>query len=609
MTTQENDATQDSEAAGPELSKLNANVAKMEVLSKRLVAALAQRDSHDHGLQGPGQDIYMKAAAAYLAEMMSNPAKIVEHQVGYWSRTLKHMVEAQHKLASGGLSGQPTAPPDPQTGDRRFKNPLWDTHPYFNFVKQQYLISADVISSAVKGLDGLEPNDKKRVEFFASQIVDLLAPTNFLNTNPDALQRAVETEGQSLVDGLENLVSDLERNHGDLLVTLSDPDAFVIGKDLAASDGEVVFRNRMFELIQYTPKTEKVHKTPLIIFPPWINKFYIMDLKPKSSLINWIVEQGYTLFMVSWVNPDAGYRDVTLDTYVEEGFQAAIHEVKEITGEKQVNAVGYCIAGTTLAATLALMHKHGDKSVRSATFFTTMTDFEDAGEMSVFLDNDFVDGIEREAAEKGYLHAFFMSRTFSYLRANDLVYTPAIRSYMMGERPPAFDLLHWNGDSTNLPGPFVTQYLRDLCQDNALAKGTLKLCGETLSLKDIKTPVFAIACETDHIAAWNASFVGLSQFGSRDKTFVVSESGHIAGIVNPPSKKKYGHYTNAGKVSGDPKTWLQQATFNEGSWWPHWLDWIGRRSGAQILARSPGDSSHPSLGKAPGTYVLSRPSN
>lgn len=603
MTTTDNDDTQDSDNTGPELSKLNANVAKMEVLTQRLVAALAKKDSHDDGLTGPGQEVYMKAAAAYLSEMMSNPAKIVEHQVGYWSRTLKHMAEAQKTLAAGQLA----APPDPHSGDRRFKNPVWDTHPYFNFIKQQYLISADAIGSAVHDLEGLEPDDKKRVEFFASQIIDMLAPTNFLNTNPDALQRAVETEGQSLVDGLENLVSDLERNSGELLVTLSDPDAFVVGKDLATTEGEVVFRNRMFELIQYKPKTEKVRRTPLIIFPPWINKFYIMDLKPKNSLINWIVEQGYTLFIVSWVNPDARHSDVTLDTYIEEGFLTAINEVKAITNEKQVNAVGYCIAGTTLSATLALMNKRGDKSVRSATFFTTMTDFEDAGEMSVFLDNDFVDGIEREAAEKGYLHSFFMARTFSYLRANDLVYAPAVRSYMMGQRPPAFDLLHWNGDSTNLPGPMVTQYLRDLCQDNKLAKGTVKLCGETLSLKDVKTPIYAIACETDHIAAWKASFNGIKQFGSRDKTFVVSESGHIAGIINPPSKKKYGHYTNDGPVSGDPDTWLEGADFNEGSWWPRWSDWLTKRSGANVAARQPGDSEHPSLGAAPGTYVIAKP--
>ncbi len=603
MTTKENDTANESGAEEPKLGKLNENIAKMEALSQRLVAALATREDHDDGLQGPSQDVFVKAATAYMAEMIANPAKIVEHQVSYWGKTLKHVVEANQVLASGQIA----TPSDPHDPDRRFKNPIWNTHPYFNFLKQQYQISSAAITDAVQGLDTLDTHDKKRVEFFASQIVDLMAPTNFLSSNPDALERAVETEGQSLVDGMENLISDLERNQGDLLVTLSDPEAFVVGKDLATSEGEVVFRNRMFELIQYAPKTEKVHRTPLIVFPPWINKFYVMDLKPKSSLINWIVEQGYTLFVVSWVNPDASYADVSLDTYVEEGFLTAIEEVKAITGEKQVNAVGYCIAGTTLSATLALMHKRGDKSVRSSTFFTTMTDFQDQGEMAIFLDNDFVDGIERETKEKGFLHAFFMSRTFSYMRANDLVYQPAVRSYMMGQRPPAFDLLHWNGDNTNLPGKMVVQYLRDLCQDNHLAKGCMSLCGETLSLKDVKTPTFAVACETDHIAAWKSSFQGVSQFGSRDKTFVLSESGHIAGVINPPSKKKYGHYTKEGAVKGSPDGWIEAATFNEGSWWPRWSEWLSKRSGAKIAARRLSDSGRPSLGPAPGTYVTADP--
>lgn len=603
MTTESGEREVAGTEMGENLDKLNANVAKMEELSQRLVRAISQRESHDQGLQGPGTDVYMKAAGAYVAEVLNNPAKLMEHQVQYWGKTLKHVVEAQQMLVKGQLK----APHDDHAGDRRFKNPLWDTHPYFNFVKQQYLITAESIESAVADLDHLEPNDKKRVEFFSKQIVDLFSPANFLSTNPDALEKAVETNGESLVRGLENLVRDIESHQGEHLVTLSDPSAFKVGEDLATSEGSVVFRNRMIELIQYAPKTETVCKTPLILFPPWINKFYILDLKPKNSLIKWIVEQGFTLFVVSWVNPDAEYADVSLDTYVEEGYLTAIDEVKKITGEKQVNTVGYCIAGTTLTSVLALMNKRGDKSVRSATFFTTLTDFEDAGEMAVFLDDDFVDGIEREVANKGFLHSFFMARTFSYLRANDLVYGPAIRSYMMGEAPPAFDLLHWNGDSTNLPGKMVVQYLRDLCQGNKLAKGEFELCGEVLSLKDMKTPAMAIACETDHIAHWKGSFNGFKQFGSRDKTFIVSESGHIAGIVNPPSKMKYGHYTNEGPME-DPDVWLKTADYNEGSWWPRWSEWLKRRSGAQVPAREPGDATHPILAAAPGEYVVSQAS-
>ncbi len=581
------------------LERLNANMAKMDELSKRLVAAMAHRKASDPGLQGPSQDIYVKAMSAYMAEMMTNPSKIIEQQVNYWGKSLKHYVEAQQALSAGKIE----APEDKGPSDRRFKSELWDEHPYFNFVKQQYLFNSEAITDAMSNIEGLDATERNRISFFSRQIVDMFSPTNFLGTNPEALAKAVETDGESLVKGLENLVRDLEANDGDLLVSLADKDAFTVGENIAATEGSVVYRNRMFELIQYAPTTDKVHATPLIIFPPWINKFYIMDLKPANSLIKWIVDQGYTLFIVSWVNPGESHADVGIDDYIDEGYLTAINEVKKITGEKQVNAVGYCIAGTTLSMVLGLMNKRGDKSVKSATFFTTLTDFEDPGEMGVFLDNDFVDGIERQVAEQGYLHSFFMSRTFSFLRSNDLIYAPAVRNYMLGETPPAFDLLYWNGDSTNLPGRFVVDYLRQLCQDNLLAKGEMKVLGETLSLDDVKVPVCAVACETDHIAAWRGSYAGVQQFGSKDKTFIVSESGHVAGIINPPTKKKYGHYTND-DMSGDQDDWMEGATFHEGSWWPRWQGWLGKKSGKKIPARVPGDSTHPVLTAAPGTYVL-----
>ncbi len=597
MTT-ETDQTEEKLSA-ERLERLNANMARIDELTKRMVAAMGRRKQSDPGLQGPGQDMYVKAAAAYMAEMMSNPAKMIEQQVGYWGKSLKHYAEAQQQLANGKLS----PPEDTGPSDPRFKNELWDSNPYFNFIKQQYLHSTEAITQAMDDLPQLEGADKSRVSFFARQITDMLSPTNFLATNPDALTKAVETDGESLVRGLENLVHDIEHNEGDLLVSLADEKAFKVGENIAATEGSVVYRNRMFELIQYKPTTDKVKETPLIIFPPWINKFYIMDLKPKNSLIKWIVDQGYTLFIVSWVNPDETYRDVGIDDYVDDGYLTAINEVKKITKQDQVNAVGYCIAGTTLSMVLSLMEKRGDTSIKSATLFTTLTDFEDAGEMTVFLDNDFVDGIERQVAERGYLHSYFMSRTFSYLRANDLIYAPAIRNYMMGEAPPAFDLLYWNGDSTNLAGRFVVDYLRQLCQGNQFAKGTMEILGETVSLDTVQTPLCAVACETDHIAAWKGSFNGVKQMGSEDKTFIVSQSGHVAGIINPPSKKKYGHYTNP-KISGEPDAWMEAADFNEGSWWPRWETWLESRSGGEIKARKPGKKSHPVLEKAPGTYVL-----
>ncbi len=584
------------------LDKLNENLARVEELTQRLVNAFSQKRSIDPALQGPGQDLAMKAATAYFAEMMSNPAKLFEQQVSYWGKTLKHYIEAQQELAKGNL----TPPGDGTPKDRRFASPLWETHPYFNFIKQQYLMNAQAIEDAVKGLDNLDPVDRKRLEYFSRQIVDMLSPTNFLGTNPEALEKAVATDGQSLVDGLENLVRDLEANQGDVLVTLADKEAFKVGGNIATSEGGVVFRNRMFELIQYEATTEKVHKTPIVIFPPWINKFYILDLKPQNSLIRWLVSEGHTVFVVSWVNPDPAYRDVGLGTYVEEGYLTAFEEVKAITGEDKVNAVGYCIGGTTLALTLALMEKRKDKSVRSATFFTTLTDFADQGEMTVFLTDDFVDGIERDVEAKGILESFFMARTFSFLRSNDLIYQPAIKSYMMGEAPPAFDLLYWNGDGTNLPAKMSVEYLRGLCQKNLLATSGFPMEGETLTLKDIKVPLCAIACETDHIAAWKGSYAGVRQMGAKDKMFIVSESGHIAGIINPPSKKKYGHYVNeAWPEAADD--WMEGATHEEGSWWPRWGDWLDKKSGAMIPARKLGDRKHPVLAKAPGTYVVAKP--
>ncbi|MEM6693363.1 MAG: class I poly(R)-hydroxyalkanoic acid synthase [Pseudomonadota bacterium] len=587
MTTEENETAQD-------LEELNENLAKVEALSQRLVAALAQKPAQRAGLQGPGQDLYMKAYSAYLGELMSNPARLVEHQVSFWGKTLRHYLEAQSALARGKLQ----APEDLTPMDRRFSDPLWKTHPFFNFLKQQYMLNAEAMHNMVDALEGLDEREKRRVKFFTTQIVDLFSPANFLGTNPEALSKAVETQGQSLVQGLENLVHDLEESDAGLNVTLADKDAFEIGGNIATTPGKVVFRNRLFELIQYSPATETVRETPLVVFPPWINKYYILDLKPKNSLIRWVVEQGYTLFVVSWVNPRDGFADVGLDTYVEEGYLTAIDQVKKITGQAQINAVGYCIAGTTLSLTLAYLHKKGDKSIRSATFFTALTDFADQGEFTPFLTDDFVDALEAEMAEKGYLSSSIMARTFSFLRSNDLVYQPAIRSYMMGEMPPAFDLLYWNGDGANLPGRMCTEYLRWLCQKNLFAKGQMPLLGEVLTLKDVRVPLISIGCETDHIAAWRSCYSGVQQMGSRSKAFIVSQSGHIAGVVNPPNKNKYGHYTND-DLSLDPQRWFDSATFSEGSWWPRWEAWLSKRSGKKTRARVPKNA----LCDAPGTYV------
>ncbi|MEP1356149.1 MAG: class I poly(R)-hydroxyalkanoic acid synthase [Tateyamaria sp.] len=598
MTTTTTKSTTDSAVSGENLDKLNTNLKKVEELTQRLSQVMSHRSMHNAALDGPNQELFTKAASAYWSEALRDPAKVLEHQLQFWSKSVTHFVEAQQALASGKLQ----APADPGPKDRRFANPLWDTHPYFNFVKQQYLINAAAVEQAIDDVTDMDSKEKQRLAYFSRQILDMMSPTNFLATNPDALEKAVETEGQSLVQGLENLISDLESNNGELIVKLADDKAFELGGNIATTPGKVVYRNKMMELIQYTPTTEKVHKIPLVLFPPWINKFYILDLKEQNSMVKWLVDQGHTLFVVSWVNPDAAYAGVGLEDYVEDGYIRAITEAKSITGQKQVNAIGYCIAGTTLSLTLGLLKQRGDKSVKSATLFTALTDFGDQGEFAPFLTDDFIDGIEAETEDKGILPSIIMARTFTFLRSNDLVYTPAIKSYMMGQTPPAFDLLYWNGDGANLPAKMAMQYLRGLCQRNELAEGGFDLLGHHLVLDEVDVPLCAIACETDHIAPWKDSYRGVQQMGSKDKTFIMTQSGHIAGIVNPPTKNKYGHYTNT-DLSIDYQAWAEGAEFHEGSWWPRWGEWLKKRAGAKVAARDPGDSEHPVLCDAPGTYV------
>ncbi|WP_282169270.1 PHA/PHB synthase family protein [Ruegeria atlantica] len=591
-----------SEHRTPELSpehleRLKENMDKVEELSKRLVDAMSGKKGHNPALDGPNQELYAKAASAYWAEAMQNPARLMEQQIEFWGQSVMNFAEAQQALVGSEADEAASGP-----RDKRFSNPLWDTNPYFKFIRQQYQTNADAIAQAVASVEDLDVQDKQRLAFFSQQIIDMMSPTNFLATNPDALEKAVETEGQSLIQGLENLVADLEANDGEMVVKLADDSAFEVGGNIATTPGDVVYRNRLMELIQYKPATETVHETPLVLFPPWINKFYILDLKAQNSLIKWVTEQGYTLFVVSWVNADESHADIGMEDYIQDGFLTAIEEVKSICKVKQVNAVGYCIAGTTLSLTLSLLKQRGDKSIKSATFFTALTDFGDQGEFTPFLQNDFVDGIEDQISEDGVLKAWIIGRTMSFLRSKDLIYGPAIRSYMMGETPPAFDLLFWNGDGANLPGRMAVQYLRGLCQRNDFVTDGFELLGHKLHVHDVDVPLMAITCETDHIAAWKACYRGVQQMGSRSKTFIVSESGHIAGIVNPPSKKKYGHYTNT-DLKADPETWLKEATYHEGSWWPRWEAWLKKRSGKQVPARATGDSAHPALAPAPGTYV------
>ena len=597
------------DGSGKSMPGINENLARVEQLSQRFIQVLATRNPADASLSSPSNDLFTKAATTYWTEMLENPGRMYEQQLEYWGKSVRHFMEAQQSMLRAGAApeGDESAP-DPLAGDKRFTNPLWDSHPFFRYIKQQYALNAQSIEQALVDIDeDLPDKDRKRLDYFVHQIIDMMSPTNFLGTNPDALEKAVETEGESLVKGLENLIADLESNEGEMVVRLADEKAFELGTNIATTPGEVVYRNRMMELIQYSPTTDEVHEVPLIIFPPWINKYYIMDLKPENSLIKWITGQGYTLFVVSWVNPDAIYAEVGMEEYIEEGFLTAIHEAKAITGQAQVNTVGYCIAGTTLHLTLALLAKRGDKSVKSATFFTALTDFSEQGEFTPFLQDDFIDGIEKEVAEQGVLRSFIMGRTMSFLRSRDLVYQPAARRYMMGEAPPAFDLLYWNGDGANLPARMAMQYLRGLCQRNEFVEGGIELCGETLHIKDVKVPLMSVTCQSDHIAPWMDCYRGFKATGARSRAFIVSQSGHIAGIVNPPVKDKYGHYTND-DLPATAEDWMKDAVHHPGSWWPRWETWLAKRSGKKVKARMPGDADHPPLEPAPGTYVTKKAS-
>jgi polyhydroxyalkanoate synthase len=567
---------------------------RLQALTTRLMFALSRRKAPNPGIEAPGPDLYFKMATAWWSNALSNPAKAMGQQSGFWENSMRAYIDALKTLWNTDEAEA--------SKDKRFVGEDWANNPWFNYLMRQYQVTSGAIQAAVEELDTLPETEKRRLRFFSNQIVNLMAPNNFLGSNPEALRRALETEGESLFLGLENLVSDLEANDGELLVKLVDESAFEVGGNIATSPGKVVLRTKMIELIQYSPTTDEVHEIPLVIFPPWINKFYILDMKPQNSMIRWLVGQGYTVFVASWVNPDASYAEVGLEDYIQDGYLAAFEAAEKICKTKKINVVGYCIAGTTLALTLSYLKQTGDTSVNSATFFTALTDFSDQGEFTPFLQDDFINGIEVEVNRHGILPARVMSRTMSFLRSNDLVYGPAIRSYIMGETPPAFDLLYWNGDSTNMPGKMAMQYLRGLCQRNAFAEGRLELMGKTLSLADVEVPLTAVVAQTDHIAAWKDCYRGVQKMGSTDKTFIVSESGHIAGIVNPPSKKKYGHYTNP-DLTADTGSWLDGADYHEGSWWPRWEIWLKERSGKLVAGRAPGKNDGSDLGQAPGTYV------
>ncbi|MDD3449641.1 MAG: class I poly(R)-hydroxyalkanoic acid synthase, partial [Gammaproteobacteria bacterium] len=471
-----------------------------------------------------------------------------------------------------------------------------------DFIKQAYLLTAKWMLAVVRGAEGLEPNAARKVDFYTRQLLDALAPTNFLATNPEVLRTTLESNGANLVRGMEHLLDDLQ--DGQLRTRMTDLEAFTLGQNIAVTPGKVVFQNELMQLLQYTPTTEKVRKRPLLIVPPWINKFYILDLREKNSFIRWAVAQGHTVFVISWVNPDARLAEKNFDDYLTEGPLAALDAIEKATGERQVNAVGYCLGGTLLASTLAWLAARRRKRIASATFLTTMLDFSDPGELGVFIDEDQLVALEERMDEEGYLDGRAMATTFNMLRANDLIWSFAINNYLLGKEPFPFDLLYWNSDSTRMPARMHSFYLRKMYQENLLREpGALKLAGSRIDLGRVQVPVYFLSTREDHIAPWQSTYRGTRLF-SGPVRFVLGASGHIAGVINPPAANKYGYWIGA-ELPEEPDAWLEGAERHDGSWWSDWDGWVGEFAEGEVEAREPG-TGLAVLEDAPGSYVAVR---
>ncbi|SUE44473.1 PHA/PHB synthase family protein [Roseomonas gilardii] len=533
------------------------------------------------------------------SRLMANPARLMQAQMGFWQDYLTLWGNTARRMMGGEV--KPVISEDSK--DKRFKDEAWRENEVFDFIKQSYLLSARYMQNVVRGTEGeLDPKNAQKVDFYTRQFVDAMSPTNFLMTNPQVLRRTAETGGENLLKGLTNLLTDLERGKGNLRISMTDRSKFAIGENIAVTPGKVVYRNELMELIQYSPTTEKVLKRPLLLLPPWINKFYILDLRPKNSLIRWAVSQGHTVFVCSWVNPDRELAEKDFEDYMKEGPYAALDAIQQATGERNVNAIGYCLGGTLLAATLAHMAAKRDTRIKSATFFTTMTDFEEAGEISVFIDEVQLKAVEQKMGERGFLAGGEMANTFNMLRANDLIWSFVVQNYLLGQEPFPFDLLFWNDDSTRMPAKMHSFYLRRMYQQNDLVKpGGITLDGVPIDLRKIKIPVYLLSTREDHIAPWKSTYRATQIYGGPIR-FVLAASGHIAGVVNPPESGKYSHWTNEA-LPADPDEWLEGATELAGSWWPDWQRWVTGLDNTMVPAREPGAGKLPALADAPGDYV------
>ncbi|HJS38358.1 MAG TPA: class I poly(R)-hydroxyalkanoic acid synthase [Burkholderiales bacterium] len=540
-------------------------------------------------------------AKAYMdlySRLLMDPSALTAASVNFWIDSMRLWQSAWLKML--GQEAPPVA--QPARGDARFKDQEWSDNFVFDYIKQSYLIAARHMQHAVANVQGLPEESEKKIAFFTRQYVDALAPSNFAATNPQVLRATLASGGQNLVKGLANLLADIEKGEGQLRISMTDEKAFQLGRNVATTPGKVVFRNALLQLIQYQPATPQVFRRPLLVIPPWINKFYILDLRASNSFIKWAVDQGHTVFVVSWVNPDAMLAGKGFDDYLTEGALAAMDAVRAATGEEKLNVIGYCLGGTLLGAALAWLAAKGDERVGSATFFVSLLDFSQPGELGVFIDEAQVRNLERRMNERGYLEGSEMASTFNMLRSNDLVWSFVINNYLMGKDPFPFDLLYWNSDSTRMPAKMHSFYLRNMYMKNLLGvPGGIELAGVPLDLQKVRVPAYFISTAEDHIAPWKTTYQGARYLGGPVR-FVLGGSGHIAGIVNPPAAKKYQYWTNEDLPEG-ADAWLQGATAHPGSWWEDWQRWMEAQNGDdRVPARVPANA----LEDAPGSYVMLR---
>jgi polyhydroxyalkanoate synthase subunit PhaC len=569
-----------------------------------------------------------RALAAYLkpreegritnevAEEVGEVVKTLGQVAEYWLADPQRTVELQTRLgkayldlwaaAAKRLAGEDSAPvaaPDP--GDKRFADPEWSSNQFYDFLKQAYLVSTRWAKQMVSDTQSLDPHTKQKAEFYVRQITNALSPSNFVLTNPELLRETLTSNADNLVRGMRMLAEDIESGGGDLKIRQSDSSMFAVGRNLAMSPGKVIFQSELMQLIQFAPSTPTVLKRPLLIVPPWINKYYVLDLTPEKSFIKWCVDQGLTVFCISWVNPDARLAQKSFEDYVRLGPLAALDAIKEATGEDKVHAVGYCVGGTLLAVALAAMAAWHDERIVSATLFAAQVDFTYAGDLKVFVDEEQVEALERKMAERGFLESKSMATVFNMLRANDLIWPYVINNYLKGKAPFPFDLLYWNSDATRLPAANHSFYLRNCYLDNKLSKGKMVLGNTPIDLKAITVPIYNLGTCEDHIAPAKSVALGCKFFGG-DVKFVLAGSGHIAGVVNPPDKHKYQFWTGQRPRNADVEGWLAKAKEHPGSWWPDWLVWLTRRSPTEVPARVPGDGALKAIEDAPGSYVKVR---